>query len=123
MGTANFFATGGDNGKAALPSAASDPREKRFTSLELVSALTEQGTGGPALLEDISLLETASADLAETATTEPTPAELVKTQRQPTQRVSQKEADELEGKLRQESETAQPVPAQGNEGLLGHEQP
>ncbi|MFZ4699418.1 MAG: hypothetical protein ACOYMG_05165 [Candidatus Methylumidiphilus sp.] len=137
VGAANFFAAGGDHGKAAAPSAAKAqaadapsaakrPSEQRLASLEPAIAPTEQGAGGPALLEDISLLETASTDLEETAATEPTPAEIVKAlpaQRPPTQRVSQKEADELEGKLRQESETASPVPTQGSEGLLGHERP
>ena len=132
VGAANFFAAGGDAGTVAAPpaakappSAAANPPGKRVAGLGPVSTPAEEGTGGPALLEDISLLETASADREEPAG-EPTPEELaqaLRPQRQPTQRISLQETGELEARLRQESENANPLPTQGNEGLLGQEKP
>lgn len=136
VGTANFLASGGDEGKAAMPTAAKAKETdtsptalasgRQLASIAPTSLMTGSGEVQPTLTEDISLLETADANREETPTPEPSPAELAKAlpaPSNPAQRISQQETDALESKLRQASENAPPVQAEGKEGLLEHERP
>lgn len=76
------------------------------------------------LSADISLPETVDINREQSATTEPSPEELAKSQpmdRAATPRFSPQETDGLESKLRLESENAASIPLETTEGLLEHE--
>ncbi len=136
-GTANFLAIGGDEGKAAMPTAAKTEESdtssaalnasgRQLASITPTGALTGESVIQPTLTEDISLLETADANREETPTPEPSPAELAKAlpaHSNPAQRISQQETDALESKLREAYENPRPVQTEGNDGLLEHERP
>jgi len=89
------------------------------------AATTKDSVDVKALSEDISMSESVDAGRQETAATEPSPEELLANHppmdRAATSRLSPQETDDLERKLRLESENTASVPIEGNEGLLGHE--
>jgi hypothetical protein len=77
-------------------------------------------------IKDISLSETVDASRDEAAAMEPSPEELAENRpadRPAAPRLSPQEAEELESKLRLETENAVPITAEGNETLLEHEMP
>ena len=137
MGAANFFAAGGNEGEATLSAAAKNPKaytpsaprdmpKKLAANLGPVVVPMEEGAVATIFDEDVSLSETVDANREETAATEPSPEERVRNQpaeHPATQRLSLKGTDELESKLRFESENAAPKQTGGNEALPEHERP
>ena len=135
LGAAHYFSAVGNEGKATAP----PPSETAKTlaapvlsttlnaPIKLATQLgppTRDGAGINTPSEDISLSETADASRKELATTEPSPEELAKNQPidlAATPRLSLQETDNLENKLRLESENTARIPLERNEGLLEHE--
>jgi hypothetical protein len=110
------------NAKAAPP--ASDTPKPAVATFG-ASDWPAEGEGAPALYEDVTLTEPAESGPVEVATAEPPPEELMKTPPPPrpaTDRISFKETEAVEAKLRQESENAPPNQSD-NEGLPEHEKP
>jgi hypothetical protein len=137
LGVANFFATGDNDGKATvqpaqkaqephLSSATLNTPKKLAANLGPASTLADETIAANAFREDISLSETVTANEDDVDVTEPSPEELAKNQ--PTSHTAMpslgpQETDELESRLREESENAAPETAVDDEGLLKHEKP
>lgn len=135
LGAAHYFSAVGNEGKATASPASETAQTLAAPVLsttlnapiKLATQLeppTKDSTAINTLSEDISLSETADASSKESTTTEPSPEELAKLQPidlAATPHLSPQEADDLESKLRVESENTAPIPLENNEGLLEHE--
>ena len=137
LGVANFFATSDNDGKATVQLAQNAPEphpssatlntpKKLAANLEPTSTLADKTIAANAFREDISLTETVNTNEDDADVTEPSPEELAKNQpadHAAMPRLGPQETDELESRLREESENAVPEMTDDDEGLLKHEKP
>ena len=133
LGAATYFAAAGNEGKQN----ATEKTLPLVQTVELVDSVvlsapekqvnpglsTQESVVNKTLSEDISLSEIVDTSRQETGTTELSPEEL---KNRPIERgvmtpLSRQETEELESKLRLESENTASISLEGNETLLQHE--